>query len=83
MAIKTRTSWNFGRSGEDLAASEAKAQEMSNRGLTDGTRSQISPLGEFPQIKERTWQTLAAAEEWQEYLLSLENPPASSVIIED
>jgi hypothetical protein len=83
MAIKTRTTWNFTRTPEELAASLAKVQQMSQLGLTDGNRVLVTPDTELPMIKERTWQTLAAAEEWQAYLLSLENPPASSVIIED
>ena len=82
--VITKVTWNPPGNPDQVALMQQKSSVMVSEGKTDGVTAFSYPNGEGnpPTIAQRSWTNLSAAQEWSDYLNSLEIVPESIEIVQ-
>jgi len=75
MSFCTITHWDRTKPWNQGIAIDEKVSKMVSQGKTDGTMTEMpSPVPNL-RLRSRNWISVESAQEWMDYLNSLDNPP--------
>ena len=75
MLFCTITHWDRTKPWNQGLAIDEKVLKMISQGKTDGTMTEMPSPEPNVRIRSRNWISLESAQEWMDYLNSLNNPP--------
>ena len=83
MLFCTITHWDRTKHWNQGMAIDEKVSEMVSPGKTDGIMTEMPSPVPTVRLRSRKWTTLESAQEWMDYLNSLNNPPLKIDLVQE